>query len=97
MDHEHDAEPAAAVDRSSSVPPGLAAHRAALLLAESLHSIGIEITSVREDTSGVGETGVRVGVLLVEDVMTLCGLLRAEEARRAAEALAALREGLSGE
>jgi len=77
-------------------PEVITAHVAALRLIDALYAIGIEITSVREAVPEIGERGVRVGVLAVEDVLTLCDLLRAEESRRAAEAAEAA-EGDGGE
>ena len=60
------------------------AHSAALRLIDALYSIDIEATSVREAVPEIGERGVRVGVLAVADVLTLCDLLRAEATRRSA-------------
>ena len=78
------------MDHETATPPpaDVTAHRAALLLADALHAIGIEITSVREAFPQLGESGVRVGVLTPADAMTLHDLLRAEETRRAADAIA---------
>jgi len=63
--------------------PDASAHAIALRLIDALYAIGIEVTSVREAVPLVGERGVRVGVLTVDDALTLCAILRAEEARRA--------------
>ena len=65
-------------------PTPVTAHIAALRLIDALYAIGIEVTSVREAVPEIGARAVRVGVLAVEDVLTLCDLLRAEEARRRA-------------
>jgi len=75
---------------SETAASGVTAHRVALDLGDAFNAIGIEITSVREAFPQLGESGVRVGVLAVDDALRLCALLRAEESRRTATALAAL-------
>ena len=87
-DDPKDPQDGADVQRShrAGTPDGTA-HGAALYLIDALAAVGIEVTSAREVTPQIGEPAVRVGILAVSDVMTLCGLLRAEEARRRAAAL----------
>jgi len=91
MDKE--AEPTDSGDRNGRESRDNGAHRAALQLIDALHAIGIEITSAREVVPQIGEPAVRVGILTVEDVRTICGLLRAEEARRRAAAIAERERG----